>query len=195
MCIVTRAEALEDALIRFACAPDGTVVPDLSAKLPGRGVWVTCSRKVLDEAIKRKAFTRGFEQDCTVPEGLADMVSGLLRKQAVNHLSLARKAGDAVQGFTKVDEAMRKGPVRVLLHMAGAGADGVAKLDRLKQPATVVTESLLSSEMDLAFGRENVVHAAVAAGGLAERLVVLLQRMQNFEGDGPLGPEGSKEKI
>jgi uncharacterized protein len=195
MCIVTRHEATEDALVRFARAPDGTVVPDLSAKLPGRGVWVTCSRAVLADAIKRKAFTRGFDAECIVPEGLADTVADLLRKQAVSGISLARKAGSAVQGFTKVEEALRKGSVRVLLHVEGAASDGKAKLDRLASAKTLVSDSFRSDEMDLAFGRANVVHAAVAASGVAERLVVFLQRMAGFEGEGPLWPHGSEEKI
>lgn len=192
MCIVTREEADEDALVRFARAPDGTVVPDLQAKLPGRGVWVSCSRKVLGDAIKRKAFARGFEEDCSVPEDLADMVGILLRKQAVNQLSLARKAGTVVQGFMKVDEALRKTNVKVLLHTQGAGADGVSKLDRLRGPKTVISDSLRSDEMDLAFGRPNVIHAAIAASGLADRLVIYLQRMVSFEDLGPDGPKGQK---
>jgi uncharacterized protein len=181
MCIVTRTDGDDDTLIRFARAPDGTVVPDLAAKLPGRGVWVTCSAKVLADAIKRQAFARGFETDCIVPDGLSALVAGLLRKQAVSHLALARKAGAAVQGFTKVEEALRKSRIRVLFHTVGAGSDGVAKLDRLKQPETVICHSFLADEMDLAFGRPNVIHAAVTAGGLAERLVVQLQRMTSFE--------------
>jgi uncharacterized protein len=181
MCIVTRNEGTEDVLIRFARSPDGVVVPDLGAKLPGRGVWVTCSAKTLGEAVKKQAFARGFEEACTVPEGLSAQVGSLLRKQAVSHLALARKAGVAVQGFTKVEEAMRKSSVRVLLHAQVAGADGVSKLDRLKQPATVISNSFLPDEMDLAFGRPNVIHAAVTAGGLADRLVVQLQRIVSFE--------------
>jgi uncharacterized protein len=194
MCIVTREEAGEDQLIRFALSPEGQVVPDLQAKLPGRGVWVTCSRKVLGDAIKRQAFARGFEAEAEVPDGLADLVYSLLRRQAVNHLSLARKAGEALQGFTKVEEALRKGPVRLLLHAAGSSADGAAKLDRLKQAETIVSDSFAASEMDLAFGRDNVVHAAVAAGGLAEKLVICLQRLRDFE-DGGHGSQGSKEKT
>jgi uncharacterized protein len=192
MCIVTREEADEDALVRFARAPDGTVVPDLQAKLPGRGVWVTCSRSTLNDAIKRQAFARGFEEDCKVPDELPDMVGNLLRKQAVNQVSLARKAGIAVQGFTKVEEAVRKGGIRVLLHTQGAGEDGVSKLDRLAGNKTVIANSFRSDEMDLAFGRPNVIHAAIAASGLADRLVVYLQRMASFEGLGPVGPKGQK---
>jgi uncharacterized protein len=192
MCAVTREEASEDDLIRFALSPDGDVVPDLQAKLPGRGVWVSCSRKVLAEAIKRQVFARGFEAEAKVAEGMPDLVGILLRKQAVNQISLARKAGVAVQGFTKVEEAVRKGGVRVLLHTQGAGGDGVSKLDRLAGPKTVVTNSFLSDEMDLAFGRPNVIHAAIAASGLADRLVVHLNRMACFEGLGPVGPKGQK---
>jgi uncharacterized protein len=195
MCIVTRAEASEDALVRFARAPDGTVVPDLLAKLPGRGVWVSCSRVALAEAIKRKAFTRGFEEESQAPEGLADTVLKLLRQQAVNQLSLARKAGAAVQGFTKVEEALRKGHVGLLLHVQGASADGSAKLDRLKAVKTTVSDSFRSDELDLAFGRENVVHAAVAAGGLAEKLALLIKRMDGFEGQDGQSAKGSEEET
>jgi uncharacterized protein len=192
MCAVTREEASEDDLIRFALAPDGGVVPDLQAKLPGRGVWVSCSRTVLAEAIKRQVFARGFEAEAQVPEGLIELVGSLLRKQALNQVSLARKAGVAVQGFTKVEESLRKGHVRVLLHTKGAGDDGVAKLDRLAGAKTIVTNSFLEDEMDLAFGRPNVIHAAIAASGLADRLVVHLQRMAKYEDLGPVGPKGQK---
>jgi uncharacterized protein len=192
MCIVTRAEGDERSLIRFARAPDGTVVPDLQARLPGRGVWVSCSAQTLGEAVKRKAFARGFEDDCTVPLELEAQVKLLLRRQAVNTVSLCRKAGAAVQGFAKVEEALRKGPVAVLLHTAGAGKDGQEKLNRLKGPKTVISNSFRGDEMDLAFGRPNVIHAAIAAGGLADRLVIDLQRMASFDGE---GPEGSEETL
>jgi uncharacterized protein len=194
MCIVTRQEAGEEALVRFALSPDGLVVPDVHAKLPGRGVWVSCSRQTLGEAVRKQAFKRGFETDCVVPEGLADAVASQLRRQVVNQLSLARKAGEAVQGFTKVEAALGQGPVRLLLHADSAAADGKAKLGRLAQAATLVSDSMRGDEMDLAFGRPNVIHAAVAAGGLAERLVVQLGRLKSFEG-GTLLAQGSEEKT
>ena len=37
---MTRAAHPVEDLIRFVRAPDGTVVPDLRRRLPGRGVWV-----------------------------------------------------------------------------------------------------------------------------------------------------------
>jgi uncharacterized protein len=181
MCIVTRDVRDEAELIRFVRSPDGVAVPDLARKLPGRGVWVTVSREKLAEACKRSLFSRGFGEETKAPPELVDQVSKLLRSQAVASLSLARKAGEAVSGFMKVDEAMRRGPVRVLLHAPGAGGDGVSKLKRLARPETLVSALLSSDEMDLAFGRANVVHAAVAAGGIAEKLVLHLQRLAAYE--------------
>ena len=62
-CVVTRRAGSPDDLIRFVLAPDGTVTPDLKRKLPGRGVWVTARRKEIAEAVKKRAFTRGFKAE------------------------------------------------------------------------------------------------------------------------------------
>jgi uncharacterized protein len=180
-CIVTRKAGTEDELLRFVLSPDGEVVPDLQRKLPGRGCWVSLDRKTLTEAVKTKAFNRGFKGEAKVSVDLPDRVGILLRQQALAHLSLARKAGEAVSGYTKVEDALKKGPVRLLLHAAEGSEDGNRKLDRLKGPSTLSCNFFLSHEMDLAFARENVIHAAIAAGGLAERLVQFIQRLARYE--------------
>jgi predicted RNA-binding protein YlxR (DUF448 family) len=182
MCIVTRQSLPEDELVRFALSPDGEVVPDLARKLPGRGTWVSLSRQAVVEAIKKQAFRRGFESECRAPEDLADRVGQQLRQQALSHLMLARKAGEAVSGATKVVAALAKGPVRILLHATEASEDGCRKINRAAQPETVISATFTSAEMDLAFGRANVIHAAVAAGGLASRLAYHIGRMERFEG-------------
>lgn len=180
-CIVTRQAGSEDQLLRFVLSPDGEVTPDLARKLPGRGCWVGLNRETLAEAVKGRTFNRAFKTEVKVSQDLPDRVQKLLRQQALQHLSLARKAGEAVSGFTKVEEALSKGPIRVLLHAQGAAADGSRKLERQKQPATLSCSFFLPDEMDLAFGRANVIHAAVAAGGLAERLVYFIQRVARYE--------------
>jgi uncharacterized protein len=182
MCIVTRTVKDEDGLVRFVLSPDGLVVPDLQRKLPGRGVWVSLEKAMVADAAKRNLFARGFGVQSQVPVDLADVVGRLLRAQAVAILSLARKAGEALAGFTKVEEALRKGPIRVLIHAPGAAGDGVRKLDRLAQPNTLISGHFSTDDLDLAFGRTNVVHAAVASGGLAEKLVLHVTRFASYEG-------------
>jgi predicted RNA-binding protein YlxR (DUF448 family) len=181
MCIVSRQVLPEDALIRFVLSPDEVVTPDLQRKLPGRGVWVEARRGAIAEAQKRNLFARGFGAKANAPQELADSVGQQLRQKAVSTLSLARKAGEAVTGFMKVEEALRKGPVRILVHSPDAALDGCRKLDRLAQEKTEITQCFSDAELSLAFGHTNVVHAAIAAGGLAESLSAHIRRMASYE--------------
>jgi uncharacterized protein len=181
MCIVSREVRPEEELVRFVLSPDGDVVPDLRRKLPGRGVWVTVKRAAVAEALKRNMFARGFGVPAKAPADLAELVSKLLRAEAVASLSMARKAGEAVTGFVKVETALCKGPVRHLIHAPNAGVDGVKKLNKLVQPETLISQAFSADELNLAFGQTNVIHAAIAEGGLAEKLNVQLQRLRRYD--------------
>jgi len=180
-CIVTREQKPDNELIRFVLSPDGKVVPDLKRKLPGRGCWVSKSRQTLGEAIARKAFARAFGEKAEADAELPDKVASLMRRDMVAALSFCRKAGLATSGFTKVEDALSKGHVRVLLHATSAAADGTAKLDRKAGPNVVVIGAFSVAEMDLAFGRENVIHAALLAGGQTEKLLDLAQGLAQYE--------------
>ncbi len=193
MCILTRQVMDEQALIRFVRDPQGLVVPDLARKLPGRGVWVTLSRVTLMDAMRKKLFARGFAAETTVPADLPDMVGRLLRQQALSLISLSKKAGEAVAGFMKVEEMLGRGRARILLHAAEASADGSRKLDKLRAPGVERITLFQSSELDLAFGRSNVIHAAVAKGGLAEKLLLGVRRIAMYEALG--GLEGPEDKV
>ena len=180
-CIVTREQKPEAELIRFVLSPEGQVVPDLKRKLPGRGCWVSKSRVTLGEAVKRQAFGRALETSAKVDSGLPDLVGTLIRKDLVQALSLCRKAGLAVSGFTKVEEALSKGHVRALIHVATASQDGAAKLNRKCGPDCAILDFFAPHELDLAFGRENVVHAAVNDGGQARNLLDLVNSLAQYE--------------
>jgi predicted RNA-binding protein YlxR (DUF448 family) len=182
MCIVTRQVKDEAELIRFVRSPGGEAVPDLARKLPGRGVWVSLDRGVISEAARGKPFSRGFGAETTVQPGLPDLVAKLLREQALALLSLARKAGEAVSGFGKVEEMLRHDRAKLLVHSREAQPDGCRKLDRLASPNVRIVSFFETRELDLAFARPNVVHAAVAKGALAEKLLAAQRRIETFEG-------------
>jgi len=46
-CVVTRHSADKAELVRFVVGPDVTIVPDISGKLPGRGIYVSPDRSVM----------------------------------------------------------------------------------------------------------------------------------------------------
>ena len=193
MCIVSREVMDEAALIRFVRAPSGEAVPDLARKLPGRGVWVALSRARVAEAAKKNLFSKGFSADTRAAADLPETIGQLLRKAALAYLSLAKKAGEAVAGFGKVEEMLGKGRARVLVHAAEATADGCRKLDRMAAPEVKKVSLFHVDELDLAFGRSNVIHAAVAKGGLAEKLLAAVRRIEIY--DAQPGATISEEKA
>jgi predicted RNA-binding protein YlxR (DUF448 family) len=187
LCAVSRTEKPTEELIRFVLAPDGTIVPDLARRLPGRGVWVEARRGAVATAARRNVFARSLKRPVSVPADLADQVERLMRKRLAAALSLAKKAGLAVSGFAKVEERIGRGRVAVLLHAADAGADGVEKLDRkfkalmgeaAASEATV--RELTGAEMSLAMGLTNVIHAASSQGGASKRIVQEAERLRRY---------------
>jgi hypothetical protein len=180
-CIVTREAKDEADLIRFARDPEGRVVPDLARKLPGRGVWVSLSRDMVQKAVSGNLFSRGFKAQSAAGSELPDLVAELLRKQALGYLSMGRKAGEAVTGFTKAEDLAAKGKAQVLVHAAEASPDGCRKLDKLADESTAIVNLFRGSELDLAFGRSNVVHAALARGRLAENFLAGVRRIETYD--------------
>ncbi|HVG47675.1 MAG TPA: DUF448 domain-containing protein, partial [Rubellimicrobium sp.] len=104
-CLVTSETGPKSGLVRFVVGPDGSIVPDIAGKLPGRGLYVTASRPILEQARKGQ-FARAAKAPVTVPEDLADEVERQLAHRVVDLVSLARKAGLAIAGFEKVKEAL-----------------------------------------------------------------------------------------
>ena len=106
-------------------------------------------------------------------------------------LSLARKAGTAVSGFAKVEAALQKGSVVALIHAAGTDGDSAGKLDgagRRRQPGMPVIGFYTGEELDLAFGRPNVVHAALLAGPASDNVLARLRYIARYlGGDGGAG--------
>src|SRR6185312_3767982 len=83
MCAVSREQLPVDELIRFVVSPQGEVIPDIKRKLPGRGLWISASRDVVAEAVRRHQFSKGFKRDVRVAATLATDTENLLSQSAV----------------------------------------------------------------------------------------------------------------
>lgn len=185
-CIVTGESQPKAGLIRFVTGPDGSVVPDILGKLPGRGMYVSSTREALDAASKGQ-FSRSAKMQVTVPDGLADEVERQLARRVVDLIALARKAGLAVCGFEKVKGWLAGGArVRVLLQASDGSDRGKAKL--WTPEGARYYGCLTAQELGLAFGRQSVIHGALSTGGLSDRVVeeaAKLRGLREIDGDGP----------
>jgi uncharacterized protein len=207
-CIVTGTKDVPDAMLRFALSPDGSVVPDIRRKLPGRGVWTRLSFDTVSRAAAKQAFSRAFRAKAVASAALAETVGALLERDALQSLSIANKAGLVVAGAFKVDSAIEAGAVVALIQASDGAADGAAKRAHALRAklgpeanAIVRIDLFKSGQLDLALGRANVIHAALLAGPQSETFLARVQRLERFrtgrpeDGDGCGAPRGGTRDI
>lgn len=184
-CIVTRRHQSPEAMIRFVRAPDGVVAPDIRARLPGRGVWVTARRDIVAEAARKRLFARGMKAAVETPPELADDVERLLEADCLQMLALANKAGVVVAGWGKVSDALARERIGVIVEASDGGEDGKRKLAQTARRAgcaAPVVGLFSSQQSDLALGRTNVIHAALAESGPAAGFLARCRRLATYRG-------------
>lgn len=174
-CIVTQKVQAKDGMIRFVAAPDGTVVPDLEERLPGRGYWVSADREALAKAVSKHLFSKAARRTLRADPDLVDRLEALLQGRCLDLLGLARRGGHAVAGFEKVREALKAGRAGILLEAADGAEDGRAKLRALAGDLPVVA-LFDAAAIGRALGRDIAVHAAVAPGGMAGKFMAECRR-------------------
>lgn len=177
-CIATGEVQPKSGLIRFVADPEGRIVPDLTGKLPGRGVYVSADRAALDKAARKGLFSRAVKQPVKVPDGLTDMVEQLLARRVVDLISLARKSGEAVSGYEKVKTWLQTEEATVLIQAEDGSGRGKSKLSTPYGGRYIGW--LTADELGMAFGRQTVIHAALGSGGLVPRIVEEAQRLKGM---------------
>ena len=178
-CIVTREAGPRDGMLRFVVGPDNAVVPDLAERLPGRGMWVTARRDVLERAVAKNMFARAAKAGVKPAADLPETVAGLLARRCIELLALANRAGLAVAGYEKAAAALRGGKAALLLTAADATGQDAAALRRSagdKAAPAVLT----AAEQGQVFGREASVNVAVRPGALTGQLRRELYRLAGF---------------
>jgi predicted RNA-binding protein YlxR (DUF448 family) len=196
LCALTREVRPIDELIRFVAAPDGAIVPDLKRRLPGRGVWITATRTAIDEAVKRNAFARSLKREVKVPSDLGAQLERQLENAALDALGIAHKAGRVAIGFGRTETALAGvPPVTAILSASDGSPDGARKIAAAaakrktdENPAEIpVIAAFTSSQLDLALGRSNVVHAALLAGPASNGFLARCQSLERFRTVDPGG--------
>ncbi len=184
MCMVSRERFPVSRLIRFVLGPEGEVVPDLAAKLPGRGVWIRADRAALETAVASKGgFARGFKTSVKADPSLPDQVDRLLFERCISTLGLAKRGGAIISGYDQVRNELQKRKPGWLLEASDGAADGhrrvvglaIAIYERVR-----VATGLTSDELGMAFGRSHVVHAMVKTGRFTDLWTRDYRRLYEF---------------
>ena len=184
VCLVTGQQKPASEMVRFVVDPDGYLVPDLSMKLPGKGLWVRGEKKYLIEAVRRNVFLQMSSCDVKISEGIITRVGLLLRGQGLSLLGLAKRAGGLRIGFTKVATCLKNDKVKSLLLAEDGALGGRQKLLHLvKQNDIPVMRLFSASELGLAFGLLNVIYVAIVEQGWHRRLHFEFLRIMRYQDD------------
>jgi len=195
-CIVTRERLPKERMIRFVIGPDRQLVPDLASRLPGRGIWLSASADVIGLPRARKdgagkeqrgdalagrrltrAFSRAARGPITVPPDLSAVLQAALARRITELLGLTRRAGQAVAGFEKARDYLRSTGSRLVLQASDGSVAERARFLSGAAADTMVFDPLPGVDLGRIFGRDHVVHVAVAPGRLAESLAMEAGRL------------------
>jgi predicted RNA-binding protein YlxR (DUF448 family) len=184
-CIVTGETGAPERMIRFVVGPDGDVVPDLARRLPGRGMWVRAERGAVEQAVARKAFARAARAAVKAAADLPERVETLLLARVLEDLSRARRAGRAVAGFVRVEQAIGRHQAGLLIVSSEAAGDGLGKLEATGLPIERLADA---AALGGVFGREQAVYVAVArddaSGQFIQRIAGGAARWRRYRSNG-----------
>ncbi len=187
-CIVARTVMPEHRLIRLVIGPDGALVPDLAAKLPGRGAWIEAARPAVETAVRKNLFARAFQRPVKPPADFADTLEAQLAQRCLSLLGLARRAGELSVGYDQVRDKLKTGkPAWLILAQDSAegGRTKILRLARATEHDLSVAGCFLASDMGEVLGRGPTMHLALRFGPSAARFTQDVGRLSGFR---PLAP-------
>jgi predicted RNA-binding protein YlxR (DUF448 family) len=182
---VTRESLPKESMLRFVVGPDGEVVFDAAATLPGRGMWLSARADVVELALKRGVFARASKRQVRIPDNLPAVIeSGLIRRMT-ELLGLARRGGNAISGFEKAREWLAAGKVGLVVQAEDGSAEERARFVGGRE--VPVAAFLSGAALGRIFGRDNAVHVVIASGKLARMIEVEAEKLAGVAGGGTSG--------
>lgn len=194
-CLASGRTRPKEDLLRFAVSPDGEVVFDAEGRLPGRGLWLSLGRDVVNTALAKGLFAKAARRKVNAPADLADRIEAQLKRRCLDLLGFARRSGAAVSGFEKVLAEAKAARVALLLEAkdgADGGRDKVLQAMRATQRSTQVAALFSAEDLGQPFGRDRAVHVAIAPGVMAERLAEEIDRLMRYQGASGPDEDGRK---
>lgn len=177
-------------MIRFVVGPDRNIVPDLTATLPGRGIWLSARGDVIETARTRGAFARAARGPVSVTADLLSVLQAGLVRRISEMLGLTRRAGQSVCGFQKAREWIEVGRAGLVVQAVDGSAAECARLLSGWRGRVPVVAPLPALALGAVFRRDHVVHVAVAPGRLATALRAECDRLAGLHGQATSWNEG-----
>jgi len=186
-CLGCRQSRDRDALIRFVLSPQGELVPDIEAKLPGRGAYTCVSETCLQAALKQRQFSRAFKREVVTmtPIEMIGQVGSIMQRRILGYLGLANKAGQVISGGSLVSDAIRSGQKPGLILVATDVSESIGeKIELLAAVHHITCFGILKKDdFGAILGKAPRSAVAIRVGGFVAQLTHEIERYRNFLGE------------
>ncbi len=177
-CVATKQKLDKSQMLRFAVLEsEGIVVPDFNKKLASRGVYVICSKKAVETAVNKQLFIRSLRKKVKHEKALSEVVENLLKKKALEAISMAKKAGALIVGLDNIKK--EKNNIAFFIEANDAGLDGRKKVEAMAKEKQIFC-LYNTEELEQALGLVNCVHLAVKNSQMSKNVFESLYKLKNF---------------
>lgn len=178
-CIVTGETKEKDLLLRFVAVANVGIVPDFKHKLGGKGLYVTNAQTLVQKAVISNLFAKTLKKKITVSPDIPTTVAQILRTQALQAISLARKAGALIWGLDKALDIIKQNKAAFILIAQNAGADGFKKISSHAQHLETY-QLFTSEELDQELNKENTVYLVFTKNNISEMVRKTFIRLTSY---------------
>ncbi len=192
LCAVTKIVKPDFELIRFVANEAGEVFPDIHARAPGRGIWISSDAKILEQGIKQNTFSRSFKTKLDPKPELIEITKKALYNNCLNLLGIAKRSAQFIFGFDNVENHLRNKASAFLIEASDGAIDGRNKILSLAKrwPNIEIISCFNGTEIGGIMGRDNIIHAIIPDGQFANNWRREINRLKGFMEIGPLEIEG-----
>lgn len=174
-------------MIRFVIAPDGDIVADLEAKLPGRGAYTCNSITCVRDAVQKRQFNRAFKAEIQQPSAdkLIMNISERMQNRILGYIGLANKAGKLTSGGSMVSDAIKSAHKPGLILLAADISESIAeKIEHTASYHSIPCLRVMTKDdFGSIIGKAPRSALAIKQGGFVTQLIHEIQRYRNFLGE------------
>ena len=185
-CLVSKTRQPLHKMIRFIIDKDGTAVPDVAKTLPGRGIWITCNRSLLEKAITHSLFTRVSRRSIRIDHSIISMIIAELEQRCLTLLGQIRRAGRLIIGFQDVYNTLQYHKAElndtspVLIHASDAPEQRCLQLHKVASELSVI-DTFCATRLGSALGcKKGIEHALASHPSLTKVLLNEIQRLDTL---------------
>jgi len=186
-CLSCKTTKDRDQLIRFVKAPDGEVVADIDAKLPGRGAYTCLNHACVRDAIQKRQFNRAFKAEIQLPsaELMVSCIAERINSRILGYIALANKAGKIVSGGSMVNDAIRSANKPGLILLAEDVSETIAeKIEQIAAYNLIPCLRIMTKDdFGAIIGKAPRSALAIKQGGFVAQLTHEIKRYRNFLGE------------